>query len=146
MQLQERDLAYIAGIFDGEGCVCILKENQRKYTLFRIEASIQNTDLALVEYLKTCFGGYVGFRKLSSGKMFAKWCLSCKSAVEFLEKIKPFLRIKKRQAELASEIYSITNLKKRSGIRDEKGRIQKLTEEERNEVNSLRQEIKNLNH
>lgn len=144
--MKDTELAYIAGLFDGDGCVCILKEKQGKYRLLRIEASIQNTDLDVIEYLKSCFGGRVWHRKLPSGKTFGAWALSCRKAVEFLEKIGPFLRIKKDRAILATKIYSITSLEKRGTRRNGKGQFQKISEEERNRVNVLAQEIKQLNH
>lgn len=139
-----KKLAYVAGLFDGDGCVHVQNEMRKDYRLARITASVTNTNVDIIKYLKDCFGGYTKFRQLPSGKTAGTWGLSCKSAVEFLEQILPFMRIKKEQAELACKLYAISNRRKRTLSRNEKGQFNPVSELDRDEINRLRQKIKEL--
>lgn len=55
-------VAYMAGIFDGEGCAHIAEVNMQKYSGyptvgFRVDVHITNTSLELVKWLVRNFGG-----------------------------------------------------------------------------------------
>ena len=101
------DLSYIAGFFDGEGCINSSKSGLR--------ATITNTDIQVLlliqEYYKK---GKIRSRKLKEFEkrkpcyMLEFWS---NDAVEFLYSIYPFLIIKKDQAEIAFE-YQKTYRKK----------------------------------
>ncbi len=62
--MKDIDLAYIAGLVDGEGCIMITKEN-RLYTeakhgyRFWLQVKITNTNKAVLEWVKDLFGGSV---------------------------------------------------------------------------------------
>lgn len=59
VQPPERDLAYLAGILDGEGCFSIGKSSKGYYNL---RVDVVNTDRRLIEWLHVNFGGYTGDR------------------------------------------------------------------------------------
>lgn len=139
------EIAYIAGLFDGEGCVSVYHEKTTKYRLARIQASLSNTNLPIVEYLKDCFGGYVKTRILPSGKLCKSWSVSCRKAAEVLTQLIPYLKIKRGQAELALRIFALTNRERRSRGRNDKGQFQRLPEEELCKVAELTKEVKQLN-
>jgi len=139
-----KELAYVAGFFDGDGCVCVQNEIQKDFRIARITASIANTNVEIIKYLKKRFGGYVKIRELPSGKTLGTWMLSCKAAVEFLEQIMPFMRIKKEQAELACKLYAISNRRNRTLSRNKKGQFNPISQADRKEMNRLRQKIKEL--
>jgi len=83
---------------DGEGSIGFTRS--RSAMVPRV--SITNTDIELLEDLKSAFGGHI--QKLTRGKDHWKaayaWILNNSRAVEFIEKIEPWLRVKKEQAWL----------------------------------------------
>jgi len=96
-------LAYTAGIVDGEGNICIAKQN--KYNNSKIELRVTNTNEWLPQWLKMQFGGRVYLMKDSSRKPNAKdgfrWRVTARQAGKVLELLLPYLQIKKPQAEIA---------------------------------------------
>jgi len=98
-------LAYTAGIIDGEGCICISRkaENRYKkgYSLF-LQVTATNTKEWLGQWLKMQFGGFI-FADTGRGnrQVCWRWCVIGNDAIAFLEKVLPYLQLKKSQAELA---------------------------------------------
>ena len=105
--MKKIDCAYAAGIFDGEGCIHITRNNRGSYALI---VTVGNNNEWLVKWLQFAFGGYIGTHvsTLSRRPCF-QWQLSANKAVEFLQAIMPYLRIKKPQAELAIQFQSKRN-------------------------------------
>ena len=97
-QLSKDELAYIAGIFDGEGCInfqCIRGS-------YYIRVLITNTNRDLLEYIQSIFGGDIKKMSRKSGwKQSYVWRLSWSKAIEFLSLIEPWLRVKEDQAHIA---------------------------------------------
>ena len=99
------ELAYTAGIMDGEGSIMIQKT--QGYTklsdhYFRLIVVIANTDSWLIVWLHTTYGGYMYDTPAKPGcKPLFTWRITGKPAKVFLESILPYLHIKKPQAELA---------------------------------------------
>ena len=105
MNEQERLLlsAYAAGFFDGEGSVTISNKSTggRKYWDLLVRIAQQNNDV------------FADLREIWGGKLYGKydgrknecmnWYLRGDEAVTFLRDIIPFLRCKRRQAELGIE-------------------------------------------
>jgi hypothetical protein len=93
------NLAYVAGLFDGEGCVNLSRNRSGCF----VRVFLTNTNLELLERLKESFGGDI--KKLSGRKKGWKqayvWRLSWSKAVSFLDSIQPWLLNKWRQAEVA---------------------------------------------
>ncbi len=89
-------LAYVAGIFDGEGCVGF----GRCRTAVFPRIFVSNTNRDLLEALRDQFGGDINpaSNRKAGWKQGWNWRLSWTAAVEFLDKISPYLRIKNRQA------------------------------------------------
>ena len=48
-------LAYIAGFFDGEGCVGLNRSNTRERFAYRLEVQITQVDKATLEFIKQYF-------------------------------------------------------------------------------------------
>jgi len=105
MPLTKTEIAYIAGIFDGEGSVSLVKSHAARtrgryiYPLVRIA----NTDEALINWLekKIPFGHrlYTSYRNGSYKKVHHFGC-ACGEAIEFLRLILPYLIIKHKRAKL----------------------------------------------
>jgi LAGLIDADG-like domain len=103
--LSETVRAYIAGLFDGEGSIYIgLQANSRSIPLHFLEISITNTDKGVLEWIKEKCGGRIT-KKAQVKERYRKpiwaWKASSRQAASFLGCIKPYLRIKTEQADVA---------------------------------------------
>ena len=107
--MRKTDLAYVAGIVDGEGSISIIAQKTSKnrfgHTFF-VQVSVANTNEWLVRQLQMFFGGsvYYNKRKVERGegnwKPVYKWQIDTNGAVQFLVAILPYLKLKKAQAEI----------------------------------------------
>jgi len=102
--MKKTDIAYIAGLFDGEGCIRINKNsaNRNYYTL---NVSVKMAWEWMPKYLHLAFGGSIHKYKMDKYYPNAKdqWCWNIrgKEATEFLKAILGYLRVKRAEAELA---------------------------------------------
>ena len=93
----------MAGFFDGEGYVGILKRKREKWNIeYYIQLSIGQNDGEIMDWIVDNFGGRV-YKIKRDGSYF--WSISNKEAYNILKKITPFLKYKKPQAELAIEFH-----------------------------------------
>ena len=99
--MKKTDLAYVAGIIDGEGCIGIYKTKYRYY----LTVAVHMTDEWMVTWLASLFSGskntYTHYRKRSNCKPEWAWQIQGKRALVFLELILPYLKLKRPQAEIA---------------------------------------------
>jgi len=104
MNLTEAELGYIAGIVDGEGSVCITRDHGRhgkKRAYYCLRLSVANTNKELIEWLKSVTGGHMNPRPYYVGRTEAwQWVVSGDNAVYWLERLMPYLRIKRVRAEI----------------------------------------------
>ena len=128
--VSETELAYAAGIIDGEGCVEIRFNNSKferhaKGTTSRISVSQAEPRYELLEWLQRKFGGSIfehnrTDREPTHNKS-RKWVTQANQAADFCKLILPYLLLKKRQAELIIEHQATKNQvnagKSTSGIR-----------------------------
>ena len=98
--MKKTDLAYTAGIIDGEGCIRI-QIDESSYRHSRMYVTVSSTDQWLCQYLKMAFGGRLYSKHLEHRRASWEWVLGGKYAVPFLESILPYLHLKRPQAELA---------------------------------------------
>ena len=96
--MKNTDLAYVAGIIDGEGCIYI--EHGKKGKSIQLSVSVGSSDRWLCEFLKFSFGGCL-YEMKSKTLPCWKWEIRTRQAGQFLEDISPYLRLKKPQAEIA---------------------------------------------
>lgn len=98
----ETDLAWAAGIVDGEGCIHIARNGPERWLL---RVSVCNTDFRMTGRLFGLFGGNlcgVTFHRNSrSTKAQEKWEICGAKAAEFLKRIRPFLVVKGEQVDVA---------------------------------------------
>lgn len=96
-------IAYLAGIIDGEGCIHILKQRKGKFVYYTLFMQVANTDPKLMLWIQEIFGGNVRPRKLcrSNKRNVWQWVLAARQAEEVLRLVIPFLVVKKDQAELS---------------------------------------------
>lgn len=105
MNLTETDKAYIAGLFDGEGSIFIVRQKpggSNTYPSYSLRATISNNDLKVLQWTKDKLNGLVSY--LGSGSYRCNMlCLQGHRALEFLKVIEPYIKIKCRQIDLAED-------------------------------------------
>jgi len=105
--ITKEDIIYIAGLFDGEGCIFIQKhppdvKRRMVNPHYQLTVTLSNTDIPVLEWIKTTFGGNFYLRKiLFRKKEQGEWKLSDKKALSFLYLIRPYAKIKKEQVDIA---------------------------------------------
>ena len=102
--MNETFKAYVAGLVDGEGTIIIACHSQQKNTFYPQVAIGMCKARRTLNRLKSIYGGNIHRRKLPSGKFLDNWTTLCRQAEKFLRDIYPYLRIKKKQADLVFEL------------------------------------------
>jgi len=120
-------LAYVVGLFDGEGSITICVSKPKKGTEsphYWLQVSITNTDRELIEWLHTTFGGHISdnshYRNRKGRRPCWAWRIMSMQAMEFLSAIQPFLRVKKTTSadrNRVSKIYEYTKVKQETNYR-----------------------------
>ncbi|OGZ78514.1 MAG: hypothetical protein A2358_03150 [Candidatus Staskawiczbacteria bacterium RIFOXYB1_FULL_37_44] len=111
----EVNKAYISGLLDGDGAImaCIEKHAEKKFGFrIRICIKISQNNLKILNWCKSVTGlGNVRFVKKEEYEWITRNQEDAKKLLEFLI---PYLRIKKKQANLAGKILNskITTAKK----------------------------------
>ena len=106
------DLAYFAGILDGEGSIGLRLEYKRSLSLV---VDIGSTSPELLEWLLATFGGMVYIqRKVSkarilSSRPFAVWRIRGDAASRLLRQVQPLLKIKGLHVEIACNGWAERN-------------------------------------
>jgi hypothetical protein len=102
----ETQLAYLAGIIDGEGSIYIQKIKRVKSPHFDVRFNVTNTDKTLIDWLQSTFGGLVYHRNGCNERCKDRyeWVLSRKNFDIFSKLIQPYIVAKKYQLEIAISI------------------------------------------
>lgn len=95
--LQVRDLAWAAGILDGEGSFGIYKADKGKS--YQLTLAVASVDDKMCPKLHDMFGGH--FRVSKRGA--AIWRVIGRSAAEVIRQVLPYLVVKRDQAEVCLE-------------------------------------------
>ena len=105
LNLPETTKSYIAGIYDGEGSMYIgLQSRSGRVPTHFLEISIANTDKPLLDWVQSVCGGRVskkGTVKNGHTKPGWTWKASSRQAALFLSCLRPYLRVKASQADVA---------------------------------------------
>ena len=90
------DLAYCAGLMDGEGCITLTRDSESNY---RLRIKITSTDYSVLEWLQGHFGGSIVLSRKGTEKHKETWDWVCKveDQVVFLFGILPYTIIKRAQ-------------------------------------------------
>lgn len=137
----ETTLAYVAGLFDGEGSIvigCGKNKKGRVAPSYWLQVGITNTDRELIDWLHQTFGGHISDNSHSPSRRNQRacwaWRIMSTHALIFLRSIDPFLRVKKAQAELAIKFQ----------VHMSERRYSPLPDSILQERESYRQELRNL--
>lgn len=101
--LKETDLIYAAGFLDGEGCFELLGPAHKSC----IRIKVYNSYKPVIDWFLETFGGsYYNAGRMSIKPMYA-WSITGENCVNFCKLIIPFLKEKKRQAEIIVEFRDL---------------------------------------
>jgi hypothetical protein len=101
------DLAYTAGIVDGEGSIVLTRVRANTFVVMVI---VSNTNIPLLEWLQQNFGGKV---YQYESKSTSSWRLVSREEQDnFLALIEPYLRIKGPNVEIVKKYRELTGNKK----------------------------------
>lgn len=118
----EAQLAYMAGIVDGEGSIVVVpsysKTKGKRYERYIIRIHAYNTDPTLMVWLKQFFGGSwspVKRRRIEQKQSY-QWYVGHTAAATIAKAILPYLVIKQRQAEILIEFAASMTHKHARGL------------------------------
>ena len=94
----DKELAYTAGFFDGEGCIQISSRGN-------LAVTVDNADIEPLQFFMDVFGGSITVSKCATKerKKIYRWSIIEEEAPEFLRTILPYLICKKAEATLGIE-------------------------------------------
>ncbi len=119
------ELAYIAGLFDGEGCVRIARRHRygkpgdarKRCEMYYLEVRMTNIDPRVIYPLKEKFGGAVHIQPVPNNQRPTfVWCASTQIALGFLLAIRPWLIAKADQADIAIEFQQAKKRHGKAGV------------------------------
>lgn len=118
------DKIYIAGFFDGEGCVTIRYDARHDY--HTISVSISQNERNILEWICEEYGGKIYSGR--HGKFYGyEWVLYRKNdIIRFLNDILPSLRIKKDQAIIGLKFCETINVDNIRGRTEEDFRQKRI--------------------
>ena len=133
--MKDTELAYMAGILDGEGCISITKIRASNTNLHNLSYGLQvrvgMVDKSIPLLFYYAFGGSFRQRKYSHKEYKNQWLwgVSGKLAIRSLEMLLPYLRSKKNEAELAIKFWGIKRHRNVAGEKGRQGNIPKSADE-----------------
>jgi hypothetical protein len=120
--MTERDmLIYMAGFFDGEGCVGLNRSRSATVKFeYRVEVQINQVDKEPLMLFKNRYGGTLiqdmRSKKNKNWQDVWHWLIADKSAKRCLEDLKPFCIVRKYKILLALEYLGLRRLDNSSNI------------------------------
>jgi hypothetical protein len=160
MRVKQTTISYLAGLVDGEGYVGIKKDltsvrnKHSKSPLYHERIQIRMSDEDAIKLFKETFGGNYYFEKKKANNLLTKKRMYCYqisdlSAANALKLLLPYLKIKKRQAQICLKLHrnKRTKLaKKRGNIGGRiKGKGRSMSQKILNYRDNLWKQIKQLN-
>ncbi len=107
--LSVEDAAYIAGFLDGEGCISLGRVHcydKNANTTYLLRVQICNTSPGVMDWIALKVGYANVCKKKKRNEHYKDiwvWGLSGRRAIDLLEQLYPYLKVKKLQAEVAFE-------------------------------------------
>ena len=112
MVLTNEELAYFAGIMDGEGTFSIVIRRRGKYNWYQDSIAVRMGEQPVIKKLHEKLGGRY-YERDEVGKTTFIWQMSSKEARKICNLLLPYLILKKRQAEIIIEMGEIKQIGKR---------------------------------
>lgn len=112
----DTDLAWAAGIIDGEGSIGAYTQGNSTNIL---SVTVGSTDFRMVQKLYDMFGGHLReANPCASGRTFWHWKATAKCATSMLQLVLPYLVTKREQAEVALVFSGTTGRPERQELAD----------------------------
>jgi len=129
LSLSEGEIGYVAGLIDGEGCISVIKHNNRtqfKSDTFHPYLSISNNNLNLLHWIKEILEGGRIERQYTDLGLSTRYSTTNPSIIENLFMLTlPYLRVKRKHVETMFEYLKVrvrrADLRRKN--RDAKGRL-----------------------
>jgi hypothetical protein len=109
-KLSDTEAAYLAGLLDGEGCIILARESVPNKTQggirygYKLNITITNTSSQMIEWLHQTIGGKVfTYAHIPGWRTKYDWRIYGDEAREILRELRPYLTVKREQAEIALE-------------------------------------------
>lgn len=109
--MENKELAYLAGFFDGEGCCSVyVKKTSRNRPSHSPVVSVTNTVIKSLQPFLDYWGGFIYPRKkIPPRKQSYAWTLlGYEHVPQFLDDIIPYLRVKIPQAKLLKKLCALS--------------------------------------
>jgi len=129
MKIKKTDLAYIAGLIDGEGCIQIRrgirKRTKHGYPRYQLKITVSNTVVSPLKFCESKLGGKV--KRVPPGKRsnFERYTWRAVNLIETLNRVIPYLIIKKKQALFGLKFQKLLSANKSYETLSEKNQIQR---------------------
>lgn len=110
IKVKKSDLAYIAGIIDGDGYIGVtLHRSKQSLTHFDITVEIEMRDKQPIQLAQALFGGNIYHRppRKRVSQEHWHWRLTGEQAIAMLKAIRLYLLVKRPQAELALRVMNV---------------------------------------
>lgn len=127
--MKRTDLAYLAGVIDSDGTIGIKKNSYSRRVIgdstqdtYSERICVKQVEPFAVDLLHAIFGGYrfIADPNAKRGKPLHGWQVTDLKAIATIKAIRPFMRIKHRQADVCLELRRIKTISKK--VRVAKGR------------------------
>lgn len=114
------EIQYWAGLFDGEGSITLSKRSSKSNSRYLV-LSLPNTHRPVLDLMQTDLGGKVFLNRkpnLEKGhRGTSVWKATTDEAYQILQKLYPYLVIKKDEAEVAMHFQAARRPKNNKGCR-----------------------------
>ena len=106
MLQNEIELAYAAGLIDGEGTIYLDRFKSHKTISYVVRVKIAMADKEATQWMEQIFGGkcrkydYANYPSNNKRPLYI-WSINGKKAIAFFKDLLPYLKIKIKQAETA---------------------------------------------
>ncbi len=104
--------AFAAGLFDGEGCVGIQRQQRAykngTYVNYALRVEFHMINKAVLEFMRQQFGGIQVHKckRYARRRQGYRWDLYSSAAAEFLRTIKPYSIVKRREIATALSFHA----------------------------------------
>lgn len=128
------DLAYIAGLLDGDGCIHIAKQQQsdRARPTYRARVTLAQSDYELLDYVRKVLGELSYLHKvrrtLQQNRQHYTLVYDGRHALAVIEKLLPWLRAKAPQALVLLEYGEAGQIRVHSGPQGHADELWRLRE------------------
>jgi hypothetical protein len=122
---RETDLAWAAGFIDGEGCINIAHKSTisrygKKYNYYSLAVMVGQITPEPLLKLKEMFGGHIRGPIIKENRRPSfMWSISSRNSADMLQKLLPYLIVKKSEALNALEFQKLTGRVGVKGLSEE---------------------------